>query len=142
MRVLVVEDEPLIGFLAEDLLESAGHAVRLAGSAEAALRLAEGQDFEVAVVDLGLPDATGAVLVKGLLAMQPGLRVVLSTGRRPDDPLVAAAMRAGGERIAALLGKPWPEGTLVEAVARAGAAPAALPQRSCSWVTDALRCLA
>lgn len=142
MRVLVVEDEPLIGFLAEDLLESAGHAVRLAGSAEAALRLAEGQGFEVAVVDLGLPDATGAVLVTGLLAIQPCLRVVLSTGRRPDDPLVAAAMRAGGDRIAAFIGKPWPEGALAEAVTRAGLDPTRPQQRPCGQVADALRCLA
>lgn len=141
MRVLVVEDEPLIGFLAEELLEAAGHAVRLAGSAEAALRQATCQAFDVAVVDLGLPDATGAELVAGLLALQPGLPVVLSTGRLPDDPLVAAARRAGGQRVVALLGKPWPEGSLVEAVARAGAAAAAA-QRGPERVMQALRCLA
>lgn len=141
MRVLVVEDEPLIGFLAEELLEAAGHVVRLAGSAEAALRLAQGEAFDVAVVDLGLPDATGAELVTRLLAVQPDLPVVLSTGRLPDDPLVAAARRAGGQRIAALLGKPWPEGSLAEAVARAAAAAApARVARDC--VLHALRCLA
>lgn len=141
MRVLVVEDEPLIGFLAEELLEAAGHAVRLAGSAKAALRLAEAEAFDVAVVDLGLPDATGAVLVTRLLALRPDLPVVLSTGRLPDDPLVGAARRAGGPRILALLGKPWPEGSLVEAVARAGAARAPEPVRA-ECVLQALRCLA
>lgn len=120
MRVLVVEDEPLIRLLASDILEASGHVVSDAGSAAAALALAARHRFDVAVVDLGLPDASCPVLLRALLHRQPWLGIVISTGRQPDDPLVVAARRSARNRISAVLGKPWTETALVEAAQRAG----------------------
>jgi CheY-like chemotaxis protein len=119
MRVLVVEDEPLIRMLAVDMLEAEGHAVADACSAAAALRLAHQARYDAAVIDLGLPDLPCPPLILSLLAAQPWMGLVISTGRRPDDPQVGAALAAGGERVAAVLGKPWPEGQLQGAVRRA-----------------------
>jgi len=141
MRVLVVEDESLIAMLAVDLLEQAGHAVTLAGAAAPAIELARSGGFDVAVVDIGLPDATGAAVVRDLLAVQPRLRIVLSSGRLPDDPLVIAARHAGGANVRAQIGKPWPEGALVEAVERAASGPPPMAP-AVARLVETLRCLA
>ena len=53
MRVLVVEDEPLIRLLAVDILEAAGFAVTDASSVAAALLAAGDERFDAAVIDLG-----------------------------------------------------------------------------------------
>jgi DNA-binding response OmpR family regulator len=127
MRVLVIEDEPLIRLLVADILDAAGHATLGVSTAAAALQAARVQRFDVAVMDLGLPDSEGAALVRALGAVQPRLRLVISTGRRPDDPLVVQACREGGDRIAAVLGKPWTDAALLSAVHRAACRREAAP---------------
>ena len=120
MRVLVVEDETLIRLLATDILEAAGHAVQAAGSAAGAIALAARHRFDAAVVDLGLPDSACPVLLRRLLRAQPWLGLIISTGRQPDDPMVAAAGLAARDRLFAVLCKPWTETALRDAVRRAG----------------------
>lgn len=117
MQVLVVEDEPLIRLLAVDILLAAGHAVSDASSAAGARALVARHRFDTAVIDLGLPDSSCPALLRALLDAQPWLDIVISTGRQPDDPLVAAARRSAGGRVSAVLGKPWTEAGLRDAVA-------------------------
>ncbi|MBX9698798.1 MAG: response regulator, partial [Acetobacteraceae bacterium] len=81
MRVLVVEDEPMIRLLACDILEAEGWSVVGVSTAAAALAAARAEGFDAAVIDLGLPDSSGAALLERLAALRPGLRVVISTGR-------------------------------------------------------------
>jgi DNA-binding response OmpR family regulator len=81
-RVLVVEDEMLIQMLAVDYLESFGFKADTAGTATDAvkkLRLAPG-GVDAAVVDVGLPDRKGDVLVGELRALDPTLRIVIASG--------------------------------------------------------------
>jgi CheY-like chemotaxis protein len=59
LRVLIVDDEPLIRWsLAETLMDS-GHAVVEAGDGEAAVRMLTDADrpFDVVVLDYRLPDS-------------------------------------------------------------------------------------
>jgi len=82
-RILVVEDEPLLQMLVVGNLEDFGFQVETAGSATEALNklrlMADG--FDGAVVDLGLPDYGGDVLVRELRALHPALPVVISSGQ-------------------------------------------------------------
>ena len=119
MQVLIIEDEPLIRLLATDILEAEGWTTTGVSTAAAPLAAVRTRRFDAAIIDLGLPDAPGADLVRQLLAARPGLGMVISTGRQADDPLVAAARRAGGDRIAAVLRKPWEDSALVASVRRA-----------------------
>jgi DNA-binding NtrC family response regulator len=92
-RILVVDDNAsLVDNLAE-ILEGAGYAVRGAGSCAAALGLAR-EGFDVALVDLRLPDGDGTALAPRLKELQPDGEVVLLTGFATLESAVAA-VRAG-----------------------------------------------
>src|SRR5688572_32887911 len=57
LRVLVVDDEPLIRWSLGQTLEQAGHAVMEAGDAESAIRsVSAGEPFDVVLLDYRLPD--------------------------------------------------------------------------------------
>ncbi len=55
MRVLVVEDDVLVGDAVRRALIAAGFAADLVGSAEAAKTALMAESFDLAVLDVGLP---------------------------------------------------------------------------------------
>ncbi len=92
-RVLLVDDNsPLVENLRE-ILEEAGYAVHSAGSCAGALPLAA-EGFDVALVDLKLPDGDGTALAPRLKELSPTGEVVLLTGFATLESAVAA-VRAG-----------------------------------------------
>ena len=59
LRVLVVEDEAMIMTLVEDMVAELGHSIAgLAASVEEAAGLAEGAEFDVALLDVNLQGQT------------------------------------------------------------------------------------
>jgi len=92
-RLLVVDDNAsLVDNLCE-ILEGAGYSVRGAGTCAAALALAR-DGFDVALVDLRLPDGDGTALAPELKGLAPDGEVVLLTGFATLESAVAA-VRAG-----------------------------------------------
>jgi len=92
-RVLIVDDNAgLVENLAE-ILEEAGYATRGAASCAAAI-LAARDGFDVALVDLRLPDGDGTALAPRLKELSPDGEVVLLTGFATLESAVAA-VRAG-----------------------------------------------
>ena len=82
IRVLLVEDEPLVEMLAVDYLEELGYRVDSASSATEAMnkvKLNNGQ-IDLAIVDLGLPDRKGDVLINELRVLYPHLPIVIASG--------------------------------------------------------------
>jgi signal transduction histidine kinase len=93
-RILVVDDnESLVENLCE-ILEAAGYAVRGTGSCAGALALARDGGFDVALVDLRLPDGDGTALAPQLKELDRNGEVVLLTGFATLESAVAA-VRAG-----------------------------------------------
>jgi signal transduction histidine kinase len=92
-RILVVDDNAgLVSNLVE-ILDEAGYAVRGAGSCAEALPVAR-DGFDVALVDLKLPDGDGTALAPRLKDLSPDGEVVLLTGFATLESAVAA-VRAG-----------------------------------------------
>ena len=86
-RVLVVEDETLIQMLATEYLEECGIKVDTAGSAAEALnklRLIPG-GVDALVVDMGLPDRKGDVLVQEVRSIYPTLPIVIASGQGREE---------------------------------------------------------
>jgi CheY-like chemotaxis protein len=81
-RVLIVEDEELVGEFMADLLESWGLKAIVAPNPEAARELlaADPQGFDLVVTDFTMPKGTGLDLARHLQAVRPELPVVLYTG--------------------------------------------------------------
>jgi DNA-binding NarL/FixJ family response regulator len=94
-RVLVVDDHPIWRQGVADGLEGAGFAVAgTAGDGAQALRVAVATRPGVVLLDLNLPDMSGAEVTRRLLAADPSVRVLIlsASGERQD---VLDAMTAG-----------------------------------------------
>jgi len=117
-RILVVEDEALIQMVAADMLEDIGFVAEIVGSATAAkskLTLLKG-DVAAAVVDVGLPDASGDVLVNELRAIYPTLPIVIASGHSESSLLD----RFQGHDLIGLLPKPYTSEQLEKALRGVG----------------------
>ena len=94
LRILVVDDEPLVALGLVDLLEEHGHTVVEATSAKEALDFLAKDTFDVVVTDHTMPGMTGSELARIIRARWPGIGVVLSTGHVDlPDPEVARLPR-------------------------------------------------
>jgi len=117
-RVLVVEDEFMIQMLATQFLEEHGLKVDVVGSATEALnklRLIPG-GVDAVVVDLGLPDRPGDVLVREIRSLFPTLPVVLASGAHQAELEKLAAEQPRVTNVA----KPYTAATLIAALRRVG----------------------
>lgn len=103
LRILVVDDEPAARAVCARVLRNDGHHVYEAPDAFTAIRLAGRTEFDVALVDLHMPDADGDALMRHLRAGQPELGMVAMTGH-PTEAAHDRVMAAGAD---AFLGKPY-----------------------------------
>jgi PAS domain S-box-containing protein len=113
-RILLVEDEVLVRMVATEQLEDLGYRVETAGSATEAMnkiKLMEG-DIALAIVDIGLPDIKGDVLVGELRARHPALPIIVASGY--DDP--ALHQRFAGDSRVTFIRKPYTQDDLRQAV--------------------------
>lgn len=83
-RVLVVDDEPMLGLAVERMLKSLGYDVVSLTSGMEALDLLHQQPiekpFDLVVTDMTMPRITGADLAQEVSRLQPRLPVILMTG--------------------------------------------------------------
>lgn len=108
VRVLVVEDDPLMAMDLEDTLVKAGAVViGLCQTLDEAMARANVNDFAVAVLDFGLGSHTASPVARRLV--RQGVPFVLYTGKSRRDPSLA-------EWACPIVEKPASPGALVSAV--------------------------
>ena len=81
MRALVVEDDPLVGDAVLRALKAGGYAADHVASAEAAKSALHAEDFDLLIVDIGLPKEDGMQFVRGLRARGKIVPVLMLTAR-------------------------------------------------------------
>jgi signal transduction histidine kinase len=113
-RVLIVDDDPHVRETVDLALEHAPYTVGRAGSAAEALAEAEASDWDLAFVDLALPDMDGMDLVRELAARRPDLLEVVLTARG-SGPSGFAARNAGAYAFLEKPGDMTPEKILTVA---------------------------
>ena len=103
--ILIVDDEDHIRNLVRDMLTAAGYAIITAGDGESALvRYGENRtSIDMVLMDLGMPGMGGWECLKQLRTLDPGVRVMITTGYGGED-LPERARQAGASR---LIGKPY-----------------------------------
>ena len=83
-RVLVVDDEPLLAEMIQDMLDMLGYDAVLCSSAMEALEIfrlnRSEKPFDLVLTDMTMPDITGADLARMLFELQPDIPVMLTTG--------------------------------------------------------------
>lgn len=110
--IAVIDDDPRVIESLEDLLESAGYAVRCFSSAESFL-VCDLRDLNLLITDIGLPNVDGLQL-RSLVARQfPHLPVFLITGRHE------IADQARAKDITGVFRKPFDGAQLLAAVGEA-----------------------
>jgi DNA-binding NarL/FixJ family response regulator len=96
-HVLIVEDDPSTQLRLRALLEIvAGEDTRItqAGSMAAARALVDASAFDIALIDIGLPDGNGVELIGWMRTRRPEVACLVISALE-DEETVLAALRAG-----------------------------------------------
>jgi DNA-binding NtrC family response regulator len=80
IQVLIIDDEADVCTFFRRLLTKKGYGVATAVNEPEAMRALEEQSFNVAMVDLKLPDTDGLTLLQTIKARQPACEVIIMTG--------------------------------------------------------------
>jgi DNA-binding response OmpR family regulator len=96
MRLLLVEDDPMIGEAIRAGLRREGFTVDWVHHAESAAQVLGSEPFELLLLDLGLPGSDGLKLLKSLRARGETLPVLIITARDAVSDRVAG-LDAGGD---------------------------------------------
>ncbi|MFP5213450.1 MAG: HD domain-containing phosphohydrolase [Acidobacteriota bacterium] len=95
MRILIVEDDAILGELLREYLQRLDHEkVEVCITGQEACAVIEGETFDCAFVDLRLPDMDGLRLLDAVKKQDPGLPVVMMSGY-PTMEYTIEAMRKG-----------------------------------------------
>jgi two-component system, OmpR family, response regulator len=81
MRVLLIEDDRMIGTAVQQALKDAAYAVDWVTDGETAIHAAESEAYELALLDLGLPKADGRDVLRRLRGLGRKLPVIIVTAR-------------------------------------------------------------
>ncbi len=113
LRVLVVDDEPLIRWSIAETLGAAGHEVSEAHDAASALEaIARGPGVDLVVLDFRLPDSNDLGLLAKIRQAAPGATVILMTAFGTAE-VTADALSLGALTV---LNKPFDMHELEEVV--------------------------
>ena len=88
MRLLLVEDDPMIGQAPSRALGDAGHAADWVRDGEHALQALESESYDAMLLDLGLGRVDGTVVLKAARARDLKLPVIVVTARDQVDAKV------------------------------------------------------
>ena len=110
-RILLVDDEEMIRVISRTVLESAGYQVREATDGVEAVEAfrAHAAEIDLVILDLVMPRLSGRDAARRLVALDPAVRILLSSGYSTDD--VSDIPEALG-----LLSKPYRPSALLAAV--------------------------
>lgn len=92
-RILVIEDDASVADALAMIMEDRGHEVSVAASASAAEVHLSSRRFDLAFVDLRLPDATGIELLERIKGDAPETEVVLMSAHGSLDVTIEAIKR-------------------------------------------------
>ena len=112
IRVLVVDDEPVLLKALQTLLAKKGYQVTALDSPISATQKLAQEDFDVALLDVKMPDLSGLELLTAVKHRRPEVEVIMMTGHATVETALAA-VKAGAYDY---LTKPFED---VELVARA-----------------------
>ena len=96
MRIMLVEDDMLLAQSLTDRLEDHGFHVDEADRGEDALELSDIYEYQLMILDLGLPDMSGDEVLQNLRAKNDQLPVLILSGSA-DVEARLSCLRAGAD---------------------------------------------
>ena len=115
-RILVIDDEPEVLVLVEQMLRSAGHDVVLAANGREALRRYREAPADLIITDLFMPELDGLEAIIALRREFAQLKIIAISGDIAAEAMLSVARRLG---TVATLEKPFTTEQLLAAVEKA-----------------------
>ena len=97
--VLIVDDDRAILESSKAIVESAGYAVQTAETARDAIRKAKSDWFDIALLDIELPDMAGTELLERLQEIKPRMIKIMVTGSASLDNAIQCVNLAANAYI-------------------------------------------
>ena len=114
-KILVVDDEQSVADALKLILDDSGYTTVLSKTGREGLQLARKRPFDLAILDLWLPDISGRDVLSAIHEKRPETPVIIITAR--ETPELIPELRSRG--AAAVLLKPFTPSQILEAVAAA-----------------------
>jgi len=115
--ILIVDDEPEMCWILENIIRKAGFICMKALSAREAIDLTKSNEFGMAFLDAKLPDGDGLELARQLRKTYVHLPIVIVSGYfYQDDLTIEGALQSG--LITAFVGKPFDHDEIVSILTR------------------------
>jgi two-component system, OmpR family, copper resistance phosphate regulon response regulator CusR len=89
-RILIAEDEPRLASFLEKGLRAAGYATTICADGLSAAAKARDEDFDVLILDLGLPGQDGFEVLRAVRRLKRRMPVLVLTARHRLEDTVAA----------------------------------------------------
>lgn len=145
-KILVVDDDPVVGKSFDRVLSSKGYAVITASNGQEALNKLETEDYDAVFTDIKMPGMSGLEMAERVKEKRPWLPVVIVTGYgSPDNqtraeaagvsgflrkPLSPEMIESSAQKAMSEKGAAAPVAVELEAAAAAVAQPAPIPAQS------------
>ncbi len=100
IQILIVEDEPRIAAFTAKGLKAAGYPTRIESSGTAAVSLALSGDFDLIILDVGLPDIDGFEVLRRIRRHRTSLPVIMLTARSTVPDIVAGLENGADDYMA------------------------------------------
>ena len=85
LKILVVDDKKVIGDLFDFTLGYGGHIITVVNTAYEALEAVKIQDFDIAFLDIVMPERDGVQLLEDIKKSSPKLPVIMMSGYSVED---------------------------------------------------------
>jgi two-component system, OmpR family, response regulator len=85
MNILIVEDSKELAIELKEFLSNSGYVCKIANTCEDALDEANSNDYDIMLLDLGLPDGSGFDVLKSVRKNQSKIAVIVVTARGELD---------------------------------------------------------
>jgi len=100
-RVLVVEDDPAVGSVVEQIMVLCGHEALSAAGGFPALKTLSQEPVDLVITDIVMPDMTGVKLIDEIRRLYPKVKILAISGGGPrygPDTCLELAREHGADR--------------------------------------------
>ena len=115
MKILVCDDDPLMGLIVSNIIGTDGHAVEVAFDGQEALELLQARAFDLLITDQEMPGLTGIELIQKLRAFNVLVKIIMITGFQRHDIRMKNLPAVDG-----FLSKPFKAAALLDCLGNVG----------------------
>ena len=111
-NILIIDDDPQMRSMLSSILKEDGYSVETVENGKKAIKTCEKMPFDLALIDVNLPDIEGVELLPKLKQMQPKMVKIIITG----SPSIDNAVKAVNEKPDGFILKPFNVPQLLEMI--------------------------